>query len=204
MAPGERTVLRSVDPQLDLRGNDDGRFQGGQDRFDVLELRAADRLEPSPAVPDRLATMDRPAASDAAATRSFELGSNRINGRQMDMARIDEVIPAGTTEVWSVTNGHDLPHSFHPHLIHFVVLDIDGEPPPPHLSGWKDTIYVAPGRTVRIAARFDGVADPSTPFMYHCHILRHEDNGMMGQYVVVEPGQEAEPPSGGHAGHDGG
>jgi blue copper oxidase len=70
------------------------------------------------------------------------------------------------------------------------VLDIDGRPPPPPLGGWKDTLYATPNKTIRIIARFSEHADPTTPYMYHCHLLRHEDRGMMGQFVVVEPGQE--------------
>ena len=66
----------------------------------------------------------------------------------------------------------------------------DGEAPPPELAGWKDTIYVPPDTTVRLVARFDDHADPTTPYMFHCHVLRHEDQGMMGQFVVVEPGDE--------------
>jgi FtsP/CotA-like multicopper oxidase with cupredoxin domain len=111
-------------------------------------------------------------------------------GRSMDMGRIDEVVTAGTTEVWEVTNDHGNAHSFHPHLVHFAVLDVDGNHPPPELSGWKDTIYVPPHTTIRIIARFDGEPDPDTPYMYHCHMLAHEDDGMMGQFVIVEPRDE--------------
>lgn len=56
------------------------------------------------------------------------------------------------------------------------------------------------GSTVRIALRFDGPSDPDTPYMYHCHLLSHEDEGMMGQFVVVDKGQRAGAPPG-HAGH---
>lgn len=44
---------------------------------------------------------------------------------------------------------------------------------------------------MKLAMRFDGPADPDTPYMYHCHLLYHEDQGMMGQFVVVEKGQQA-------------
>jgi FtsP/CotA-like multicopper oxidase with cupredoxin domain len=44
---------------------------------------------------------------------------------------------------------------------------------------------VGPGETVRLVMTFDHFADPDLPYMYHCHILEHEDNGMMGQFVVV-------------------
>lgn len=53
---------------------------------------------------------------------------------------------------------------------------------------------MAPGDTIRTVARFDGWADPDVPYMFHCHVLRHEDQGMMGQFVVVEPGGEAGTP----------
>lgn len=50
----------------------------------------------------------------------------------MDLGRVDEVVEAGSTEIWEVTNDHGRLHNFHPHLIHFAVLDIDGSPPPSH------------------------------------------------------------------------
>jgi FtsP/CotA-like multicopper oxidase with cupredoxin domain len=184
--PGERTVLRSFAPDLGVPVFE--RFAGGDDSFDIVELRAADALVPSPPVPEQLATIDRPDAAAAATTREFRLGGNQINGRSMDMDRVDEVVTVGDTEIWEVTNADGNPHSFHPHLVHFAVLDVDGEAPPPELAGWKDTIYVPPDTTVRLVARFDDHADPTTPYMFHCHVLRHEDQGMMGQFVVVEPG----------------
>ena len=203
LAAGDRPALISDQVHIGGDDGDQGRFVGGADGFDVLQLRAADELTPSPAVPADLATIDRPEAADAAATRTFELSNDEINDRSMDLGRVDVVATLGTTEVWELTNDDGLPHSFHPHLVHVVVLDIDGEPPPPELSGWKDTVFVPPGSTVRIAMRFEDYADPSTPFMFHCHILRHEDDGMMGQFVVVEPGDTAEVPPADHAGHHG-
>ena len=186
--PGEEAVLRSFAPDLGVPVFE--RFAGGDDTFDIVELRAADDLARSPALPDRLATIDAPDADEAVATRTFRLTSDNINGRRMEMDRVDEVVEVDTTEIWEVTNSDGNPHSFHPHLVHFAVLDVDGEPPPPELSGWKDTIYVPPDTTIRIVARFDDHADPTTPYMFHCHVLRHEDSGMMGQFVVVEPGDE--------------
>jgi FtsP/CotA-like multicopper oxidase with cupredoxin domain len=166
------------------------RFAGGDDSFDILELRAADTLAPSPAVPDALATIDRPDPDDAVRTREFRLGDSAINGDRMDMDRVDQVVTVDTTEIWEIRNTDGNPHSFHPHLVHFAVLDVEGEPPPPELAGWKDTLYVPPNSTIRIIARFEDHADPTTPYMFHCHVLRHEDQGMMGQFVVVEPGDQ--------------
>jgi FtsP/CotA-like multicopper oxidase with cupredoxin domain len=191
--PGEEAVLRSFPPDLGSTFPF-ARYQGGDDTFDLLELRAADELDPSPEVPDRLATIDRPDPADVETTREFRLSGTQINGQSMDMDRIDEVVTEGTTEVWEIRNTDASPHSFHPHLVRFAVVSVNGRPPPPELSGWKDTLYVAPGDTIRIVARFDGWADPDVPYMFHCHVLRHEDQGMMGQFAVVEPGGEAGTP----------
>ena len=184
--PGEATTLRSYPPDLGM-GFPLERTNGGHDTFDILQLRAADRLRDSPPLPTVLAPVGRPGPEDATATRSFELeGFSRINGQEMDMARIDQTIRRGAVEIWEVTNASNTYHNFHVHLVHFQILDLDGDPPPPELAGWKDTVFLAPGQTVRIISRFDAQPDPGAPFMYHCHILDHEDAGMMGQYTIVE------------------
>jgi blue copper oxidase len=55
-----------------------------------------------------------------------------------------------------------------------------------------------PERTVRLALRFSDYTDPDVPYMYHCHLLHHEDRGMMGQFVVVDPRVAAEHPGSAH------
>ncbi|MGH3098159.1 MAG: multicopper oxidase family protein [Streptosporangiales bacterium] len=195
MTPGERITLRSYPPHLGIDPIA-ARFDGGQDRFDVLQLRAAAHLDPSPVIPQHLA-----AAPDLdvhhAKVRTFELGGRTINDKKMDMARIDETVQLGTTEVWQVTNSAGEYHNFHVHDVQFQVLSVDGKKPGPALSGWKDTIYMPPDRTVRLAMRFTDYADPDSPYMFHCHLLPHEDRGMMGQFVVVRQGQSAKSPHGG-------
>jgi len=73
--------------------------------------------------------------------------------------------------------------------VQFQVLTVGGSPPGAALGGWKDTVPLPPNKAVEIIARFADYADPATPYMFHCHVLRHEDRGMMGQFVVIEPGQ---------------
>jgi FtsP/CotA-like multicopper oxidase with cupredoxin domain len=107
----------------------------------------------------------------------------------MATTRVDAVVEKNTTEVWTVQNGHDTPHSFHIHDVQFQVLSVNGDAPPAALSGWKDTVYLPPHVPIQVIARFADYADPTTPYMFHCHVLMHEDHGMMGQFVVVEPGQ---------------
>jgi FtsP/CotA-like multicopper oxidase with cupredoxin domain len=202
MEPGERTVLRSF-PQQDYGDFWQTRFNGGDDTFDVLQLRAADTLRPSPELPAELGELELPDGSDSVHERSFALRTSGINGKAMDMDRIDATVARGTSETWTVRNQDGAPHNFHVHDVQFRVLEVDGRQPPPELRGAKDTVFVPGGRTVKLAMRFTGPADPDTPYMYHCHLLYHEDGGMMGQFVVVEKGQQAgkvrTPHS--HAGH---
>jgi FtsP/CotA-like multicopper oxidase with cupredoxin domain len=194
---GERAVLRSFPPRLGLDGLS-GRFTGGADTLDVLELRAADRLAERTDLPDRLVRVPRLDPDDAARRRSFQLRGHGINGGQMAMSRVDTTVVKDTTEVWEVTNSDGTPHSFHVHDVRFQVLSVAGREPPPELRGWKDTVYLRPQQPLELAMRFTDYADPDSPYMYHCHVLFHEDQGMMGQFVVVEPGESAGVPGGGH------
>lgn len=189
LAPGETTALVSRTPELGARVDAARIFGGGE--FEVLELRADEDLSASAPLPQTLAMLAEPDAGTAQHARSFLLGGRTINGRLMDMGRIDEIVPEGRSEVWTITNQSSLPHNFHVHEGQFRVLDVGGEPPPAVLAGWKDTVYVAPTTDVRILVRFEGYTDPQFPYMYHCHLQTHEDQGMMGQFVVVEPGTES-------------
>lgn len=116
-----------------------------------------------------------------------------INGNRMDMNRIDFQATVDTDEIWTVRNVDNWPHNFHVHDTQFRVIDIDGAPPPPQLEGYKDTVYTPPGQRIRLAVRFSDYTDPTFPYMYHCHLALHEDQGMMGQFLVLNPGQQAEP-----------
>ncbi len=113
------------------------------------------------------------------------MGMFRINDKVMDRTRIDETIRLGDTEIWTINNKADMAHPFHIHDIQFLILDRNGQKPPPGETGWKDTVLVFPDESVRIITRFEDFADINAPYMYHCHILEHEDAGMMGQFVVI-------------------
>ena len=187
LTPGERVVLRSqmtaeaagmVAPVAALNGDTDA--------FDVLEVRAADTLAPANPVPERLATIEPFDDADVATTRTFRLSDSfEINGESMDMNRIDETVTVDTLERWLVTNETDVPHSFHVHDVQFQIVDRSRGPLAANELGRKDTVTVNPRETVRIMMRFADFADPHTPYMFHCHLLQHEDQGMMGQFVVV-------------------
>ncbi|MGP3926135.1 multicopper oxidase family protein [Streptomyces sp. 8N616] len=188
LKPGEQAVLRSFPPDLDLNLWD-RRFNGGDDTLDILQLRAAPRLAPSPKLPQRLAEAPALATTSTKVDRTFELSNFSINGKSMNMRRIDFTAPRDTTEVWEVTANDAVQHNFHVHDVQFQVLSVGGKQPPPELRGWKDTVHTPPGVPIRLALRFRDHSDPRFPYMYHCHVLYHEDQGMMGQFVVVAPGQ---------------
>jgi FtsP/CotA-like multicopper oxidase with cupredoxin domain len=195
LATGERSEVL-----IDLRG-----YRGGDElsltarshqgpQYRALRIRVGDdpAVPSSVGLPDRLASAPPRAVPDHAVERLFEMstigpsGRLTINGASMDLGRIDFEVTRGTTEVWRITNPARgmmaLPHTFHIHNGQFALIDIDGEPPPPPLSGWKDTFLVWPGQELRVRVRFD---DYLGVYMYHCHFLVHEDAGMMGQFEVI-------------------
>jgi blue copper oxidase len=195
MRPAERVVLRSYPPTLGTP-HDMTTEAGGLDSFDVIELRAAPSLTASRPIPSVLGELSRLDPTDASTARTFWLAGLRINGNTMDMGRIDEFVTPNSTEIWEVTNLDPLPHNFHIHGVQYQVLTIDSAPPPPQLAGWKDTVYLPPHMPTRLIVRFGDYTDQGIPYMYHCHLLFHEDTGMMGQYVVVEPGHQPTPRQG--------
>lgn len=186
MKAGEQTVLRSEK----LEGSRNV-FGGSEARFDILQLRAAPALAASPRLPSNLASVPQPDQSESTGERSFDLSGTDINQKEMDMSRIDETVTVGTTETWTVRNRDSNHHNFHVHDVRFRILEIAGKAPPPVLAGWKDTVWVPAGEDVRLMMRFEDYADKDSPYMFHCHMLRHEDRGMMGQFVVVQKGESA-------------
>lgn len=106
-----------------------------------------------------------------------------INGRAMNMSYINERVTKGQLELWRVT-GEEMSHPFHVHGTSFQVLSINGVPVKPEDRGWKDTVIVLENRVTEFLVRFDHEAADAYPYMYHCHILEHEDMGMMGQFTV--------------------
>jgi suppressor of ftsI len=158
----------------------------GNDHLDLFQLRAANSLQDGPSLPDRLATSPAVALDDVAARRTFQLDGREINGQQMEMSRIDTVVGAGSTELWTVQNTHNQPHNFHVHGVAFQIVPDGATSTDPEL-GWKDTVLLAAGESVQLAIMFPPYEDPLTPYMYHCHLMWHEDEGMMAQFTIVSP-----------------
>ncbi len=181
-----------------MMGGMGGMMRGNSPNHDFLELRPATSVSTSPALPATLADLPTPDQNAATNSRQFTLQMNgmgmmnaftgggfSINGKSMDPTYINEVVKMGETEVWQISNASMMAHPFHIHNTQFRILARNGATPAAGEAGRKDTVLVSPGETVHILIRFDHYSDDSLPYMYHCHILEHEDAGMMGQFVVV-------------------
>ncbi len=131
-------------------------------------------VEPPP-VPATLRRVEPLDPASATTTRVVTLSQGLINGKQMDMARVDVDAPLGATEIWEVENIVGMDHPFHLHGFRFQVLDRNGVPEP--FPAWRDVVNVPRHETVRFIVRYD---DFPGKWMFHCHILDHEDHGMMG------------------------
>lgn len=89
-----------------------------------------------------------------------------------------------------VTQQSPIAHFFHIHNVSFYIFSVNGVAPSPYLQGPKDVVLVPAGNgTVRFITKFEGFYYDTLPYMYHCHMLTHEDGGMMGQFIVKAPCQ---------------
>jgi FtsP/CotA-like multicopper oxidase with cupredoxin domain len=183
LAPGERAEIVA-----DFKSKGGKTLQLMAGNRNILELRVGSDLKNNGAVPERLVEIEEPEAQNGLNVRRFELQSmgisGTINGKSFDMDRIDEELRLNESEVWVIRNPVGMMqsggHPFHVHGVQFRILSRDGRDPGPEEGGYKDTVFVNAGEEVRILIRFRKIG----VFMYHCHILEHEDNGMMGQILV--------------------
>lgn len=138
--------------------------------------------------PESLAIIQEIPLGEKPRTRLFELQSmginGTINGKYFDMERIDEEVNLNESEIWIIRNIAGVMqtggHPFHVHGTQFQVITRNGREPSAEERGFKDTVYVGVGEEVVIKVRFTHTG----VYMYHCHILEHEDGGMMGQFRV--------------------
>lgn len=185
VSPGERAEII-----LDFSSYKEGEIlELISDNALVMTFRVGGAAVDETSIPDRLAEIERIDERLALGTKTIELDGMghmvTLNGRKFDMQRIDDDVTLGDIEVWEITTVGAMMmgspgHPFHIHGTQFQILSRDGAAPAANEQGWKDTVFVRANETVRIIVRFnyEGV------FMYHCHILEHEEAGMMGQLEV--------------------
>lgn len=179
--------------QLTLPGYSSNPLNGSN--FDVLDIHVvAPTSNPVTTIPSSLVSHTILAEGTQDATRTLTMTTQQnivgpflINGATFDMNVINYTIPLGNREIWSLTNQTPIAHPFHIHDVQFRILDINGAPPAPELSGLNDVVLVPAGMgTVRFITEFLDFANDMVPYMYHCHMLMHEDDGMMGQFIVSD------------------
>jgi spore coat protein A len=212
MAPAER-----VDIVVDFAPFAGTTVRLVSDSFDILEFRVTQQGSPdTSAVPAVLHTpVVQLREADAVRTRRLTL-DERVDDVQRSMgmllnntpwhAPVTEKPILNTTEIWELVNLTDDSHPIHLHLVRFRILDRrtfdvfdyqakgvlrftgPAQPPEPLESGWKDTVRADPGMVTRIMIPFEGYAGR---YVWHCHILEHEDNEMMRPYEVLPPNEKA-------------
>lgn len=109
-----------------------------------------------------------------------------MNGKSFDMDSVNETVYLNTTEIWTLVNKTLVAHPFHIHDIQFNIIEKSGLPPPASEIGWKDVVLVMPNDSIKFITKFDDFSNDSVPYMFHCHLLHHEDDGMMGSFVVID------------------
>lgn len=205
LAPGERADLL-----IDF-GEQKGRsILMKNDAFIVMQFRVAQTAARATGLlPATLRPVQKIPEADAVKTRLLTLGEDDdpelfplrmlLNGTRWS-APVTERPVLGSTEIWNLANVTDDAHPIHLHLVRFQILDRrpfdlfdflnfrrlrytgPAIPPAPNEAGWKDTVRADPGMVTRIIVKFEGYAGR---YVWHCHILEHEDNEMMRPYEVV-------------------
>ncbi len=179
-APGARSVLQTLPYD---RYDFHTRPTDWETPRDLLTLQYSDLPATTPVViPQTLRHVAALDTSHVSARREIILSQGLINGKMMNMHRVDVTSRLNTIEIWQIENVVTMDHPFHLHGFQFQVLDRDGVPEP--FVSWKDVVNVKKHETVRFAVRFD---DFPGQWMFHCHILDHEDHGMMGILEVRPP-----------------
>jgi len=186
LAPSERAEIVVDFSQIGMSGdlaliNEDGSI--------LLPFEVSEQIGTMSNVPDQMNDFSiTEEEMNLPVSKKLELfGMGRmvtINGKRFDMNRIDFTQQQGVTEIWEIYNKPDMMggmiHPFHIHGTQFKIVSIDGKAAPENERGWKDSIAIKPGEKIKIAIQFNhkGI------YMFHCHVLEHEDNGMMGQIKV--------------------
>ncbi|HEY7060808.1 MAG TPA: multicopper oxidase family protein [Chloroflexota bacterium] len=188
LAPGERAevlVQVSEPGSYQLMRRPVARFGGGGPGSvpaPALTLVVPTAVDPL-ALPRALATVPPLDPAGATATRRIVFdGGARIDGQRFDEGRVDVTAQLGTLEIWDVENASGQRHAFHLHTYSFQVLARNDVPEP--YAAWKDVVALAPGDRVQLAVPF---TDFGGQTVFHCHVSRHNDRGMMAILDVVAP-----------------
>ena len=193
-----RTLKLSMDPRLDEQGMEQLMKRYGHEAMAGFSMDAHSAPAPAPGAHGGHGAMNMPNNQHPMDHGSMNMGTpqpsgpldlwrgNFINGQafMMDMPMFD--VKKGQYERWVISGVGDMMlHPFHIHGTQFRILSENGAPPQRHRSGFKDTVHVE-GKESEVLVRFDHTAPKEHSFMAHCHLLEHEDTGMMMSFTVTE------------------
>jgi FtsP/CotA-like multicopper oxidase with cupredoxin domain len=181
---------RGEDVVLETGERTDGGTGTGSRLGALMQFRVRDKAPDTSRIPADLPSPELvEVPEEVAKTWEFSLEGDEengtfwaINGLAYDDARVDHQVTLGSTEKWVLRNTSDMTHYVHLHQQQWRTVSRDGEQPPPWELGLEDTWKLDPGEEVVVAAAF---TDHTGPFMVHCHMLDHEDHGMMATFEVV-------------------
>lgn len=149
---------------------------------------------PITALPASLVTNTYWTTSDVTNSRTISIGGGQggsaftLDGSLYTDASVPKTVNLNAVEKWTIVNNNVFGHTFHLHDVAFKVISRSGgamgSTLRPYEQGWKDSVWLPIAGTVTFIAKFDDYADSTWPYMYHCHALTHEDEGMMGQFIV--------------------
>lgn len=186
LSPGERAEI--IVDLSDLSGRNVVLGDGLTNKA-LLKIKVKDDVPEPLNLPLNLTTILEYKEYENAKRREFSLdmrpGWLGINAKRMDLNYINEKVTLGRIEIWRIKNPNNMPHPFHIHGCSFKILSRNSLSPYLNEGGLKDTVLIYSNETVEVAVKFDYVATKKYPYMYHCHILEHEDAGMMGQFTVT-------------------
>ena len=115
--------------------------------------------------------------------------AHTINGRAFDHRRVDAQVELDSVETWMLLNTTTRTHYIHIHDVDWVITSRNGAPPEAYEAGLKETFLLDPGEYITVATKF---SDNLGRYVIHCHMLDHEDGGMMAAWEVVRPGAGTE------------
>lgn len=180
---GKNVVLKTVPRAKGIEGT--GSRVGNLMQFRVRRAAADDSRVPRNLPTPELVDAPRKISMtwDFSLEGEQETGSFwAINGKAYDADRVDHRVKLGTVETWKLKNTSDITHYVHLHQLQWRTVSRNGKRPPPWERGLEDTWKLDPGEVILVAAKF---TDYTGPFMVHCHMLDHEDHGMMATFKVV-------------------
>jgi blue copper oxidase len=159
------------------------------DKKGMMLLDRAGLMTTSRAVeidPEVVAQVTSLIVKEPALSEPEQLSANGVNGRPFSLDRLDFGAACDQSLRWRIAEGSDrMLHPVHVHGCQFRIISTDGGSPEAYRAGWKDIAPVSAGGATEILVRFPYSAGAENPYMAHCHILEHEDSGMMAQFTVL-------------------